>query len=177
MLHDQEFIKIVRVRRRIFVGLFAATLVASVAISVKQIYFTKLDIPRMQTYQEVLQTYKKAVVHSSTGDTEFFLEPADTPKKRQEGLMFRESLAKNSGMLFIFDTDVADPFWMKNTLLPLDIFFVDAEYRIVDSATMEPCKMDPCSTYQSRTPYRYAIEVNQGFILEKKIRTGDTITF
>lgn len=177
MLHDQEFITIVRTRRRVFIVLFTIALIASVAISIKKIYFTKLDLPHKQTYQEVLQSFKKTIVHGAAGDTELELEIADTPQKRQEGLMFRQSLAKNSGMLFVFDMDVADPFWMKNTLLPLDIIFIDVQGRVVDHAAMEPCKEDPCPRYRSRVPYRYALEVNQGFVREKKIKIGDTITF
>ncbi len=177
MLHDKEFIKIVRIRRRIFVALFAVALVASVAISIKQIYFNKLNLPRTQTYKEVLGSYKKATVRSAVGATELLLEPADTSEKRRDGLMFRSSLAKNSGMLFMFDADVSNSFWMKNTLIPLDILFLDAGKRIVDYAAMEPCKTEPCATYQSRLPYRYAIEVNRGFILEKKVRIGNTVDF
>lgn len=177
MLHDQEFIKIVRIRRRIFVALFVIALGASVAISIKKIYFTKLNLPLRQTLEEVLQTYRKAVLHSSAGDIEFLLEVADTSEKRRDGLMFRGSLAKNSGMLFIFEKETHAPFWMKNTRIPLDILFLDAQKRIVDYATMEPCKADSCPTYGSRVPYRYAIEVNQGFIRERKIKIGDTALF
>ena len=177
MIHDEEFIKIVRVRRRVFVALFAITLIASVVIGIKKIYFTRLDLPRRQTYKEVLEGYKKATVHAQSGDNQLLLEISDTGQKRQEGLMFRRSLAKNSGMLFIFDADIEGSFWMKNTLLPLDILFLTADKRIADYATMEPCKTEPCVTYQSHAPYRYAIEVNQGFILEKKIKIGDRIDF
>ena len=91
--------------------------------------------------------------------------------------MFRRNLAKNSGMLFIFDADTSNPFWMKNAPLPLDILFIDANATIVDYASMEPCIKDPCPLYASRTPYRYAIEVNEGFIREKQIEIGDTISF
>ena len=130
-----------------------------------------------QRYTGVPAGYKKIFVQAAGRNVELVLEIADTPQKRQQGLMFRRSLAKNSGMLFVFPDDTVNPFWMKNTFLPLDILFSDAGAIIIDYASMDPCVKDPCPLYTSRAPYRYAIESNEGFIKEKQIKIYDTINF
>jgi len=61
--------------------------------------------------------------------------------------MNREYLAQNAGMLFVFDTPGSYGFWMKNTLIPLDIVRLDENLLVVDTATMTPCLSDPCPTY------------------------------
>jgi uncharacterized protein len=166
MIHDHETISIIRTRRKIFVILFTIIAIASVAIGIKKIYFTKVDVSL---------TLKNAVIHSPAGNIQLQLEIADTPQKQEEGLMFRRVLAKNSGMLFKFDQDTQNPFWMKNTLIPLDILFVDKDFKVADSLTMEPCAADPCQLYFSSAPYRYAIELTKGFVEDHKISRGDTI--
>jgi len=178
MLHDKDFINIVRIRRRVFIAVFAMGLVAAVGVSIKLIYFNRLDIPNMQTYDQVLQTFQKATIHSQAGtDTELLLEVADTPEKHATGLMFRQSLAKNSGMVFNFSTDTQNPFWMKNTRIPLDVLFFDAAGRLVDTEAMTPCATDPCPLYFSAFPYRYAVELSAGSVKEFNLQPGDTIAF
>ena len=66
------------------------------------------------------------------------------------------------GMLFTFDADTSGGFWMKDTLLPLDIAFFDSEGGFVDGFVMEPCDTDDCPTYFPGGPYRYALEMVEG---------------
>ena len=76
-------------------------------------------------------------------------EVADSPDEWQKGLMYRESLAENSGMLFVFPEEAERSFWMKNTKIPLDAIFVSANLTVVNVRTMEPCYEDPCRNYES----------------------------
>lgn len=103
---------------------------------------------------------------------EIQVEIADTPDERSRGLMFRTELPAERGMLFIFEEPEILSFWMKNTLLPLDILFLDGAGRIVAQATMEPCQADPCLTYTSATAARYALEVPSGFIQKYGVGQG-----
>ena len=87
---------------------------------------------------------------------------ADTPDLRQQGLMFVEDLGDLDGMLFDFGAESQGAFWMKNTLIPLDIAFFDGGGALVAVLTMVPCEADPCPTYDPGVPYSYAIEVPAG---------------
>lgn len=99
-----------------------------------------------------------------------YVEIADTPELRARGLMNREALAEDRGMLFIFEQDVQVPFWMKDTLIPLSIAFIAADGTIVDIKDMQPLDL---SLVYSQAPYRYALEVNQGFFTARGIGIGD----
>jgi uncharacterized membrane protein (UPF0127 family) len=90
--------------------------------------------------------------------------------------MYRQYLEKNSGMLFIFPEERSQSFWMKNTVLPLDMLFISSELVIVDIATMQPCSVDPCPSYTSKQPAQYCLEVNAGYVRSHKIKIGDTIS-
>ncbi len=104
---------------------------------------------------------------------EIDVEVAKTDEARQEGLMFRNSLGENEGMLFVFDDEKPRSFWMKNTYIPLDIIFLDKEMKIVSIVeNMEPCKEANCPTYSSEVPATYALEVNAGFVKENNINEG-----
>lgn len=101
------------------------------------------------------------------------VEIADEPGERELGLMNRTQLGEGTGMLFIFEQPREMAFWMKNTLIPLDILYFDAEGRLVSYTTMEPCvAKDPCRTYSSGGAAQYALEVNKGFIAEHGIGEG-----
>lgn len=110
----------------------------------------------------------------------FVLEIADTPAERALGLMHRESLAENAGMLFVFSQESALNFWMKNTLIPLDILYMDAEGVVVDIQTMHPQPGVPDSelrNYPSATPAQYALEINAGLAESLGFAVGDQAYF
>jgi uncharacterized protein len=100
------------------------------------------------------------------------VEVADDIAKRTRGLMFREGLGENQGMLFVFSGEQRLSFWMKNTLIPLDILFFDGEGQFVSWTAMDPCEGDPCPHYFSESLARFALEVNAGFVEEHGLKTG-----
>ena len=101
------------------------------------------------------------------------VEIADTDEKRFLGLMFREQMEENQGMLFIFDKEELQEFYMKNTLIPLDIIFVDAKKKIIK--IHKNAKPLDESDLQSVKPCLYVVEVNGGFMDKYKIKEGDYI--
>ncbi len=102
-------------------------------------------------------------------------EVSDEPGEIMEGLMFRQSLGENDGMLFVFPDPATRNFWMKNTLIPLDLIFISESLSIVDIRNAIPCATDPCQIYTSKKPARYVLEVNGGFAAAKRIKEGDTV--
>ena len=101
------------------------------------------------------------------------VELAASDPQRTQGLMFRKSLGKNEGMLFVFDEIEYHSMWMKNTLIPLSVAFVDAKGEILNVLDMEPLTLD---THTAAGPARYAIETNKGWFAEKGIKAGDKVT-
>ena len=102
------------------------------------------------------------------------VEIADTPETQEKGLMGRESMAEDQGMLFVYDRDSRKSFWMKNTLIPLSIAYIAA-----DGTIREIYDMEPLSTriVDSRHSVRYALEVNQGAFQRHGIKEGDKVEF
>ena len=106
-------------------------------------------------------------------EVEVRVEVADTDAEHQLGLMGRTALPEDRGMLFIFDEERELSFWMKDTLIPLSVAFMNSEGRIVDIQDMKPLDDDP-PHYVSAEPARYALEVNRGFFEERGIKVGDS---
>jgi YVTN family beta-propeller protein len=104
-----------------------------------------------------------------------FVEVADDQDETMRGLMFRKHLSWNAGMLFVFYDQEPRTFWMKNTLLPLDMIFADSNLRIVDIKENVPsCALgDECPLYPSKERAQYVLEVNAGFVKENGIKIGD----
>lgn len=97
---------------------------------------------------------------------------ADTPELRSQGLMFVEDMADLDGMLFVFDSDSSGGFWMKNTLIQLDIAFFDSDGGFVDGFEMEPCTTPSCPSYTPSGAYRYALEMAAGEMPEDVAEVG-----
>ena len=116
---------------------------------------------------------RTVTIDASSGEkVEVRVEIADNASERARGLMHRTALAENRGMLFVFRREEWLSFWMKDTLIPLSIAFMDSDGRIVDIQDMKPLDDDPPS-YVSARPARYALEVNQGFFEEHGVEVGD----
>ncbi len=104
------------------------------------------------------------------------VELARTEKETQIGLMNRSSLAQNKGMLFIFEEEGIYSFWMKNTLIPLDIVWIDDNTEIVDmKSNNRSCTQEPCPLIQTNKKSRYILEINAGQIDEKGLEIGDFV--
>ncbi len=95
----------------------------------------------------------------------FDVEIVKTPKDRQKGLQNRKNLGLDKGMLFVFKKSKIYSFWMKDTLIPLDIIWLDKKKNIVFiEENVPPCKKDPCSVYSPDKKARYILELNAGQI-------------
>lgn len=104
----------------------------------------------------------------------FRVELAQTPEERAQGLMFREDLRKDEGMLFIFQTEEEHSFWMKNTLIPLDIIWIDQNNDVVFiSKNTQPCSEDNCPSINPNKMARYVLELKGGTSEEIKLNIGD----
>jgi len=110
------------------------------------------------------------------GGKHFKVEIADTRDKQALGLMFRESMAADHGMLFIFPTEAPRSFWMKNTRIPLDIMYFDEDFELVSiSADTPPCRVSRCPSYPSVAPAKYVLELNAGTASELGVGVGDRL--
>jgi hypothetical protein len=110
----------------------------------------------------------------TVGEQEFLCEIAKTPKERAQGLMFREDLEQNTGMLFDLGKEEQTGFWMKNTLIPLDIIWIGTGKTVSDVQTAQPCTDEPCEIFKIEKPIRWVLEVNAG---EFKGKVGDKVEF
>lgn len=99
-------------------------------------------------------------------------EVVATEAERQQGLMFRESMAQNEGMVFLFGAPAGVCMWMKNTLIPLSVAFIDDDGKIVNIENMKPHSLE---SHCSKKPVRYALEMNEGWFKQKNIKPGSTI--
>ncbi len=103
-----------------------------------------------------------------------YVEVADDPWEHQRGLMFREYLPDNRGMLFIFPYPQRLHFWMKNTYIPLSIAYISSDWKIVEIYDMELLSERLVS---SKNKVQYALEVNRGYFQRKGIKVGDRVKF
>lgn len=136
----------------------------------KLIFFVILSVFALMIFR-----FNSKYTTVKTGNLTIIAEIADSPIEHSKGLMFRKNLDLNKGMLFIFDDEDYRTFWMKNTLIPLDMVFIDDNMTVVDKTTMQPCKNDPCPTYTSEFPAKYVLEVNSG--VAQSIEMGSKISF
>lgn len=119
---------------------------------------------------------EKITLKSGGNEVKLTVEIADESEECSQGLMYREKLDSERGMLFVFDEEDEHRFWMKNTLIPLDIIFFNAQREVVDIiADMRPCPTDAkiCPVYASSKPAEFALEVNGGFAEENEVKVGD----
>jgi uncharacterized membrane protein (UPF0127 family) len=114
-------------------------------------------------------------IETADGVVRFQVEVADTPETRSQGLMFRTNLAPNAGMVFLFDEPTNGSFWMKDTLIPLQIAFWDGDGRIVAILDMAPCETDECPLYAPGATYVGALEVNAGRLDAEGVQKGDRL--
>ena len=110
------------------------------------------------------------------GGERFKVEIADTQQKQALGLMFRDSMPADEGMIFLFPNEAPRSFWMKNTRIPLDIMYFDKDLKMVSiSANTPPCRVSRCPSYPSSKPAMYVLELNAGTASELGVGPGDRL--
>ena len=107
-------------------------------------------------------------------DREIWVEVVRTPEERAQGLMGRKHLGEDEGMLFIFEKEGYHSFWMKNTLIPLSIAFIDRAGTLLKITDMEPLTLD---SHPPPKPILYALEMKRGWFLTNGVQVGDILKF
>ena len=106
------------------------------------------------------------------------VELAKTPEDQAQGLMYRESLPEKSGMLFLFPANEVHRFWMKNTMIPLDMIWMDPAGKVLFvSANTPPCKADPCPDYGPNAPASSVLEIAGGLAAKEAVKPGSVLKF
>ena len=121
----------------------------------------------------VMAAVSNVKLHGQT----FSVELATTDAERQHGLMDRTTLGADHGMLFVFASSAPQAFWMKNTLIPLDILYFDDARKLVSmQLDVPPCRADPCPIYPSHAAARYVLELSAGTARRIGAKPGDQLT-
>jgi uncharacterized protein len=106
------------------------------------------------------------------------VEVASDETTREQGLMYRDHMAEDRGMIFLFPQAGEYPFWMKNTLIPLDMIWIDADHRIVHIAhDVPPCKADPCPNYPPNAKASSVLELAAGVAAKHHLADGNVLRF
>jgi len=109
----------------------------------------------------------------------YAIEIADDDAERARGLMYRDAMAAGNGMLFIYEAEQPQAYWMKNTKIPLDILYFDGSRKLVSQQRdVPPCSLgDACPSYPSEAPAQYVLELNAGEAARLKLQDGAELTF
>lgn len=108
--------------------------------------------------------------------TVYALEVVADQESRAQGLMYRDHLRPNTGMLFIFAEDGEYAFWMKNTLIPLDMLWISADQKLVHiKHDVQPCKVEDCPSYPPGVDARYVLELAAGEGKKHNLKAGDKL--
>lgn len=113
------------------------------------------------------------LINISIGSENLFVEIASTNETRAKGLMNRDRLNDNSGMIFVFDKENSVSFWMKNTSIPLSLAYINKKGVIMEIYLMTPFSLEPISS--RRSSVKYALEVNAGYFKNNGIKVGDIL--
>ena len=106
------------------------------------------------------------------------VELASDDATRAQGLMYRDHMADDRGMLFLFPESGEYPFWMKNTLIPLDMVWIDDQRRIAHvTSNVPPCKADPCPNYPPNANAKYVLELAAGVAAKHHLANGQALRF
>jgi uncharacterized protein len=112
-------------------------------------------------------------VRFGDGGTVLRVALASSNQQKARGLMHVDALPPDAGMAFVWTDPTTSGFWMKDTLIPLSVAFVDGEDRIVTIRDMAPCRSDPCPVYEADGPFVLAVEANRGWFDDHGIAVGD----
>jgi uncharacterized protein len=140
------------------------------SLSAKLLAVTLALAPCAPTLAE--QPAKLPVIPLNIGIHVIKAEVAANPTDREQGLMFRERLGPNEGMVFLFEGPASVCMWMKNTLLPLSVAFIDENGKIINIEDMKP---QTTASHCAKKQIRYALEMNRGWFRQKNIKAGDVV--
>jgi uncharacterized membrane protein (UPF0127 family) len=141
-----------------------------------RLIFLLLVAVNMLSSVSACQAQPKVTIFTKEGrEVEFLVEIADTAGKRQMGLQYRQSLADDRGMIFLFPSESVQTFWMKNTPISLDMIFINRNRKIVGIVERAvPFSLDARSVTE---PSQYVLEINGGLARRYGIQTGDSVRF
>jgi uncharacterized membrane protein (UPF0127 family) len=151
-------------RKKAFAPVLAFLLILPAAIILTCVPVLAKDLDTAPMFKKIL-----------VGKTPLRVEVVETLEKQERGLMFRQSLLENEGMLFVYREPQELAFWMRNTFIPLDIAFVGADGIILNIHQARP--LDESILYRSAGAAKYVIETNRGWFSQHGIRPGDRVTF
>ncbi len=147
-------------------------------MSKRHVFVAALFLASAFFFPEASGRADPAVKVAYPNGTRILVELADTPQKRAHGLMFRTRLANDTGMLFVFEEAGQWSFWMKNTMVALDILWLGPDKRIVYIEENIPgCSQDPCPEYRSNKDALYALELPAGSVKREKLAKGMKLEF
>jgi uncharacterized membrane protein (UPF0127 family) len=150
--------------RRIHALLAAAALVLAACSGTTTTIATAVPDPSLTIPERLADLPTTSV---TVDGAQWLVAVAQTASSRRSGLMLVTDLGSLDGMLFVFPDTTSGTFWMKDTLIPLDIAFFDDDGSLVDVLQMEPCPPDTdCPSYAAAGPYRYALEARQGDLID-----------
>ena len=131
--------------------------------------------PAQPTTPPPVQAAPRVVLPDGSAYT---VEIANDDELRAQGLMYRDQLKPGTGMVFFFARDGVYPFWMKNTMIPLDMIWIDASRRVAHvTSDVPPCKIEDCPSYDPGVPARYVLELAAGEAAKHGLKAGDAIRF
>ena len=149
------------------IAIFAAIIIALMLINIRQLANEASDAPS----QNALVTMRSSDGNPLT----ISAEVASTTEQLTKGLMNRTRLEQNEGMLFVFPYVATEAFWMKNTLIPLDMIFINESSTIIKIHHAVPCAADPCPLYNSEKPVKYVLEINGNLASTYNIEEGSKV--
>ena len=159
-----------------FLKIFLSIVVVFVLASAGR-FFYLLNLYQQKTANSVVVVNQNLSNSVCVKGNCFSVELATTDAQREKGLMFRTELDKNKGMIFIFDSDGIYPFWMKNTLIPLDIIWIGSNNKIIFiGKNIQPCKTAICQVITPSASAKYVLEINAGISKEISLEIGDDMT-
>jgi uncharacterized membrane protein (UPF0127 family) len=124
------------------------------------------------------KTPKVILTNAQNQEIKVNVELAKTRQEQIQGLMYREHLPEDGGMLFVYNNERKWSFWMKNTLIPLDLIYINSDFEVVDiKHNFEPCKTILCPSHTPLSEAQYILEVNADFAKQNNINIGDKVYF
>jgi uncharacterized membrane protein (UPF0127 family) len=164
-------VKIIKDKKMLYAGLILLTIAFGILV-----YFSRNRQSAVELKEKLSVQEKKIIKDIVVGGNTITVEVANSRHKKQRGLMFRKELPENEGMLFLFGLEGYYTFWMKNTLIPLDVIWINSDLEIIHiEKNLPSCIQDPCDSYTPGGPARYVIEVNGGWVDRNNVTLGNKV--